>query len=188
MRTSRPTVPASTELLVEVAFDQIGTAKAALVAARRHGDRTARRQAHADLRAAYEVADARLREVTTLLKQGGHHSYVEWSRWRARLSRLDLERQVHLFDETDDSAIRPLGSIRAIDTGMSGPAIGDLQHGDSVAPGTPARYGLDMEAVFYGRPENDDRVDAEPASTPAEPTVAEVIEFPAPVPTSPSAA
>jgi hypothetical protein len=31
---------------------------------------------------------------------------------------------------------------------MSGPAIGELQHGDSVPPGTPARYGVDMDTLL----------------------------------------
>jgi len=35
---------------------------------------------------------------------------------------------------------------------MSGPAIGDLLHGESREPGAPARYGLDLEAVITGAP------------------------------------
>lgn len=49
-----------------------------------------------------------------------------------------------------------LGTVRAIGTGMSGPAIDDLLHGESQEPGTPARYGLDLEAVLIGV----DRVEA----------------------------
>jgi len=169
MRTRTATVSESQLALVEAALDQVEIAKAALAETRRAGaDHGTRQRAHADLRAAYVLADARLREVTTTLKQGGHRAYLEWSRWRSRLSRLDTERQVHLFDESDDASIRPLGSVQAIDTGMSGPAIGELQHGESRPPGTPARYGLDMEAVMFGRPSGSARDDLAP-------TVAEVI-------------
>jgi hypothetical protein len=143
-------IPSTTQLTaVAAAFEQVHAAKAILARARRTGaDPRARHQAHADLRDAYQTADDRLREITTALRRRGQRSFVEWSRWRARLSTLDSERQVHLFDETDDHTLRPLGSIQAVDTGMSGPAIGELQHGDSVPPGTPARYGLDMDALM----------------------------------------
>jgi hypothetical protein len=40
--------------------------------------------------------------------------------------------------------------VRAIDTGMSGPAIGDLQHGECSPSGTPAAYGVDVEAILLG--------------------------------------
>ena len=55
--------------------------------------------------------------------------------------------QVHLFAEQDDTGVWPLGSIRAIDTGM-----GELQHGQPRPPGTPARYGLDMDTVLTAPP------------------------------------
>lgn len=41
-----------------------------------------------------------------------------------------------------------LGTVQALDTGLSGPFIGELRHGASVEPGTPASYGLDLEAVL----------------------------------------
>jgi hypothetical protein len=179
MRKHATTVPDTQLALVEAALQEVEDARAALVEARRTGaDRAGRRQAHADLRAAYDVADARLREVADALKQAGHRRYVEWFRWRERLSRLDTERQVHLFDEREDPGIRSSGSVRAIDTGMSGPAIGELQHGESRPPGTEARYGLDMEAVLFGMPD-----------VPSEPRpVADVVPLPVVTPPSPSAA
>jgi hypothetical protein len=146
-RTETPSIPQLAA--IETALAQVDAAKAILAAARRTGaDPRARHQAHAELRAAYQTADDRLREVTTALKRRGQRSYVDWSRWRSRLSSLDSERQLHLFDEVDDHTLRPLGSVRAIDTGMSGPAIGELQHGESVPRGTPARYGLDLDALM----------------------------------------
>jgi hypothetical protein len=145
-----PEIPTRTQLTaIATALEQVDAARAILATAKRTGaDPRARHQAHADLRAAYQIADDRLREVTTELKQRGQRSFVEWSHWRSQLSSLDNERQVHLLDEVDDHTLRPLGSVRAVDTGMSGPAIGELQHGDSVPPGTPARYGLDMDALL----------------------------------------
>lgn len=104
-----------------------------------------RRSAHAELRAAYESADSLLRQA---VRCAGQHSYPEWSQWRTRLSRLDAARQAQLFAEADDLGVLGVGAIRATDTGMSGPAIGDLLHGDSCAPGAPARYGLDVEALL----------------------------------------
>jgi hypothetical protein len=146
----RTQTPSTTQLAaIATALEQVDTAKAILATARHTGaDPRARHQAHADLRFAYQTADDRLREVTTVLKQRGQHSYVEWSRWRSCLSSLDSERQLHLFDEVDDHTLRPVGSVQAVDTGMSGPAIGELQHGESVPPGTAARYGLDMDALM----------------------------------------
>ena len=145
-------IPSTTQLAaVAAALEHVHAAKAILARVRRTGAPAgARHQAHADLRAAYQSADDRLREITTELKRRGQRSFVEWSRWRARLSALDQERQVHLFDEVDDHTLRPLGSVRAVDTGMSGPDIGELQHGESVPPGTPARYGLDLDALMSG--------------------------------------
>ena len=54
----------------------------------------------------------------------------------------------HLLAEQDESGLLPSGSVRAVDTGMSGPDIGDLQHGQSRPPGTPPTYGLDIEALL----------------------------------------
>jgi hypothetical protein len=67
------------------------------------------------------------------------------------LSRLATARQAHLLAEQQDPGVLPLGSVRAVDTGMSGPAIGELQHGHSKAPGTPPSYGLDMATLLAER-------------------------------------
>lgn len=107
--------------------------------------REMRRAARAELRAAFDVADQELRRATAMAKA---HSYLEWSRWRTRLTRLDTARQLALFAEVDDIGLLGLGTVRAVDTGMSGPAIGDLQHGASRPAGAPRRYGLDLDAVL----------------------------------------
>lgn len=104
-----------------------------------------RRRCHAALGAALLEADVQLRQATSLAKARSHH---EWSAWRRRLSAVDTLRQQHLFLAQDDAGVPRLGSIRAVDTGMAGPAIGDLMHGDSKEPGTPARYGLDYEVAL----------------------------------------
>lgn len=104
-----------------------------------------RRQAHTRIRHAFDEADALLRQATATAKQ---HSYREWSLWRHRLSRLDTARQIHLLAEQDRPGLRPVGSVRAIDTGMSGPDIGELQHGQSRPPRTAPTYGLDLEALL----------------------------------------
>lgn len=72
----------------------------------------------------------------------------DWAQWRKRLSDLDTRRQIHLIAEMDAPDILRTNSIRAIDTGMSGPDLGDLQHGESMPAGSPATYGLDVEALL----------------------------------------
>lgn len=104
-----------------------------------------RRVANARVRHAFDNADALLREATALARQ---RSYRDWSFWRHRLSSLGIARQIHLLAEQDESGLLPLGSVRAIDTGMSGPDLGELQHGDSRAPGAVPRYGLDVDALL----------------------------------------
>jgi hypothetical protein len=104
-----------------------------------------RRDAHLKVTHAFDEADALLRQATALAKQ---RSYRDWSLWRHRLSSLDVARQIHLFAELDDSGLLPIGSVRAIDTGMSGPGIGDVQHGQTRPPGTVPGYGLDLEALL----------------------------------------
>jgi hypothetical protein len=104
-----------------------------------------RRAAHRRLREAYLAADAVLREAT---REAKGRSRYEWMRLRTRLSALDTARQQHLMVERDEVPVPPIGSVRAIDTGMSGPAIGFHLHGRSQDPGTPARYGLDVEAAL----------------------------------------
>lgn len=131
-----------------------------------------RRVAHARVRRAYDAADALLREATAAARQ---HSRREWSLWRHRLSSLDTARQIHLLAEQDEVGLLPLGGERAVDTGMSGPDIGDLQHGGSRDPGSPPTYGLDLEALLLtpggagsatGEPpaRADDRAPAPPAA------------------------
>ena len=120
-----------------------------------------RREAHATVRHAFDHADELLRQAATISKQGPYH---EWSLWRHRLSSLDVARQVHLFAEQDHPGVLPIGSIRAIDTGMSGPDLGDLQHGMSHSPGTPPHYGLDLEALLVATPA--DRATSSPEDSP----------------------
>jgi len=108
----------------------------------------AQREAHASLRHAFDDADALLRKATTLARQ---RSYRDWSLWRHRLSSLDTARQIHLIAEQDHPGLLPIGSTRALDTGMSRPDIGDMQHGQSRAPGALPTYGLDIEALLTPR-------------------------------------
>ena len=110
--------------------------------------RETRRDAHAELGRAFERADALLRRATQI---AGEHSHRERSKWRARLSQLDTARQVHLFAEQDDPGVALLGNVRAVDTGMTAPRLGELQHGESKPPGTPATYGLDVDGDHDGR-------------------------------------
>lgn len=141
-----PAVPAGLVARIEDALAVVDAAHAELDAALAGGvSRSDRRAAHARLRHAYDAADALLREATRLAKE---HSRREWCAWRARLSRLGTARQVHLFAERDDAGLLGNGSVRAVDTGMSGPDIGELQHGASKPPGTRATYGLDLEGVL----------------------------------------
>ena len=103
-----------------------------------------RRAAYAAVSAAFAEADRLLREVTLASRSGPYH---EWRQWRHRLSQLDLAMQIHLFAE-NDAQVLGLGSVRAVDTGMLGPANGDLLHGEAREPGAPARYGLDLDAAL----------------------------------------
>jgi hypothetical protein len=105
------------------------------------------RAAHAEVRCAFDRAEGLLRSAAALAKG---HSYREWSRWRHRVCDMSTQRVTHLFAEQDTSGLLPVGSVRAVDTGMTGPAIGDLLHGRSREPGAPATYGLDLEAVLTG--------------------------------------
>lgn len=156
---------------------EVAAARAALLA--RTGDDVTldeRRAAHRRLRLAYLDADAVLRTATRAAK--GRSRY-EWMQLRTRLSALDTARQQHLMAERDETGVPVIGSVRAIDTGMSGPAIGFHLHGRSKAPGTPARYGVDVEAALRMR---EARVEVstspttgEPSSTTREPTREELV-------------
>lgn len=135
-----------------------------------------RRAAHRRLREAYLAADAVLREAT---REAKGRSRYEWMAMRARLSALDTARQQHLMAERDELPALPLGSVRAQDTGMSGPAIGFHLHGRSSGPGSPARYGVDVEAVLR-RGEGGPELAAEAEAAPDAPETVDE-DVPAPV-------
>ena len=150
-RRTNPPVPDELAARVADALTDVDVARRLLADATRTGAPLGvRRSAHAGLRRAYDEADGLLRQAVQCASQ---HSYPERSLWRTRLSRLDTARQLHLFAENDDLGVLGMGTVRAFDTGMSGPAIGDLLHGEAAAPGAPAAYGLDMEALLDGRAE-----------------------------------
>ncbi|HET6626806.1 MAG TPA: hypothetical protein VFG63_10490 [Nocardioidaceae bacterium] len=148
----RESTPVSESLV-----DEIDNALAAVDAARGEMEAAVlerqpmlvRREAHARLGAAFDEADRLLRQATRAARDHSHQRgfYRTWSHWRHRLSRLDAARQQHLFLQADDQVLG-LGSIRAVDTGLSGPAIGDLVHGEASEPGASPRYGLDLDAVL----------------------------------------
>jgi hypothetical protein len=142
----RPVVPPAVVDQIQDALDRVDRAGTALDAALTAGaPLPVRRQTRARLKLDLEAADGLLRGVALLVRG---HSYLEWSTWRHRLSRLDTVRQSLLLADHDDLGVIPPGSIRAVDTGMSGPDIGDLQHGRSRPVGAPATYGLDMDPVL----------------------------------------
>ena len=149
MRKNRgPAVPAELATEIDRALAQVTARRAELervILGR--ASVPERRRAHASLRAAFLEADTLLRAATRVAKG---HSHRAGSQWRRRLSALDTARQQHLFEESDDRSMMPSGSVRAIDTGMSGPAIGDYLHGECSPAGTPAAYGLDIEAILTG--------------------------------------
>lgn len=145
-RHRRPAVPPELVEEIREALEEVDEARAALAGAVAEPTpletrRTARRR----VRTAFDRADALLREATTRARDGDS---PEWSRWRARLSRLDDARQANLFAEMDDSGAILPGSVRIVDYGMSGPDIGDLQYGRSLPPGAPARIGLDQATML----------------------------------------
>lgn len=134
---------------IEVALSNVDSAQLALNATMTPRARLSlRRTANAELAHSLDVADACLREATMVAKQ---RSRRDWAYWRKRLSDLDTRRQLHLVAELDEPGILRTNSVRAIDTGMSGPDIGEMQHGDSMPPGSPATYGLDYEAILLAR-------------------------------------
>lgn len=131
---------------IEVALDQVHSARLsldAIMASR--APLNLRGAAHAEVRHSFDAADACLCEATMVAKERSRH---DWAHWRKRLSDLDTRMQIHLFAELDAESILRTNSVRAIDTGMSGPDIGDMQHGDSMPPGSPATYGMDVEAIL----------------------------------------
>ena len=146
---SRSAVPAELRRRIERALEEVDAAREELSAVERSsGSLALRRAAHARLRNAYLDADRQLRAATTLAKQ---HSRGEWMQWRRRLSENSTARQQHLFAEQDASCVLPDGTVQALDSGMSGPAIGELQHGESAMPGATAAYGVDMDGYCLHR-------------------------------------
>ena len=148
MQRHRPAVSIPVDLVDEMerTLVALDAARAALQVATSTGaPLPVRRAAHAAVSAAFDAADRPLRQATTLARSG---PYLAWRDWRRRLSTLDTAKQRHLFAEMDLVGGLGQGSIQAVDTGMSGPSIGDIQHGETRPPGSPATYGLDMAAVL----------------------------------------
>lgn len=145
-RHRQPVVPSELVGHIDEALAALDDARAELrCVVASHASLRNRREAHARVRHGFDEADALLRQAAAIARQ---HSYRDWSLWRHRLSSLDTARQIHLLAEQDEQCLLPIGSVRAIDTGMSGPDIGDLQHGQSRAPGTRPTYGLDLDALL----------------------------------------
>lgn len=147
-RRARATAPEVSESLVSEIDDTLARLDAcrseydALVL--RQAPLSARRTAYDELARAFTEADVPLRRATRLARA---RSYAEWTQWRSRLSRLDRARQAQLFVGSDALTILPQGEVRTIDTGMAGPALGDIIHGET-RPGAPATYGLDMDVTL----------------------------------------
>lgn len=148
MRLRRPrTEPVPTQLV-----DQVRATLTALESAQddlaltlaAHPDRSTRRRAYAQVSDAFAAADDALRQATTLAKAG---SYLTWQAWRAELAELTRRKVTHYHAERD-AMVRGNGSVQALDTGMTGPANGDLLHGESSMPGAAPAYGLDLDAVL----------------------------------------
>ncbi len=154
----KPAIPKDLTTEVEAALDRVAQRRSELdLILSQRASIPERRRAHVELGLAFQAADRVLRRAESIAKQptsvGLQRSYLQWSQWRRRLSRVDLERQAHMFAEADDTGALFPNSVRTIDNGMSGPDIGDLQHGESRPPGTPARYGLDMRSVLAAVPQ-----------------------------------
>ena len=168
-----PAVPPVLVDQIQEALERVDRSGGALDTALGEGAPLAvRRRTRARLRLDLEAADGLLRRSAGLARR---RSYVEWSTWRHRLSRLDTVRQALLLADHDDLGVIPPGSVRAVDTGMSGPAIGDLLHGRSRPAGAAARYGLDMDEVL-----SVSREAAVPAATTPEPTGPAAVVVPLP--------
>lgn len=149
MRRKQKGPPVAPELVqrIETALSNVDLAQLALdatIIAR--APLNLRRAADAELRHSLDAADACLREATMVAKA---RSRYDWAHWRKRLSDLDTRRQIHLLAEQDAEGMVGTNSIRAIDTGMSGPDIGDMQHGDSMPSGSPGTYGVDVESILH---------------------------------------
>ncbi len=177
MKRRRPRITVPAELVREA--DRAATAAAVACTTldavlRDHAPLAVRRAARADVAAAFAEADRLLRAAAELTRPGPYH---EWRQWRHRLSQLDLAKQRYLFAQSDDLACLEMGTVRAVDTGMSGPSIGELQHGASRPAGAAADYGLDMAAVM-----------ATPAPAVVPQVAAPPVAAPSPQPVQPIAA
>lgn len=154
------TAPAGTTAVPETLVTQVETARAGLEAARAElaavldagAPVPDRRAAYRRVTRAYEALEAPLRQAARATKGApyGNGWYRGWRRWRHELSTVSAARVRHLFAISNDEAVLAPGSVRALDTGMSGPSVGDMLHGASVAPGTPAGYGVDIAHVGSG--------------------------------------
>ena len=145
-RSPRRPVPADLATRIDEALHRVDSAhERARMAAGRGAALAWRREADAALEHAYLEADRLLREATRLARA---HSFHAWMEWRSRLSSLDERRQQQLFAVADRPAMLRLGSVRAVDSGMTKPLIGEMAHGASKPAGAPAEYGLDLEAVL----------------------------------------
>lgn len=145
-RSPRRPVPAELVTRIDEALQKVDSARdRARMAACRGAALAWRREADAALDHAYLEADRLLREATRLARA---HSYHAWMEWRSMLSWLDQRHQEQLFAVADRPAMLRLGSVRAVDSGMTKPLIGEMAHGASKPAGAPAEYGLDLEAVL----------------------------------------
>lgn len=141
-KTPQPLIERATVALADL--QSAKSAFAASAAANPNAPSVERRRQHAALRNAFLAADRELRLLVAALADA---PYPLRSRWRGKLSDLDIQRQQHLFAEIDDLGVLPLGARRAIDTGMSGPDLHDHIHGRVLIAGSPERYGLDLPAA-----------------------------------------
>lgn len=150
MRRKKSSVPVELVERVEHALATVAAARERCHEVERAGaDLPVRRAASRDLRLAYDAAERLLREAARLAKVDGYH---RWQPWRHRLSVLTTARANHLLAEHDEIGLLPWGSVRAVDTGMSGPDVGDLLHGRSRAPGSAAEYGVDVATALGWAP------------------------------------
>ena len=145
------------ERAAQTALAELDAAKEELVRLRAADAPLAERRAGWQrLDRAFAAADQPLRTLAAAAKGApyGKGSYLRWAHLRHQLSQLNLDRQRHLFAHSDDLAVLEPGTVRARDGGMSGPSIGEFQHGESMPSGTVPAYGLDL-AVAMSTAEQD---------------------------------
>jgi hypothetical protein len=156
-RTETANAEAARADTVETAMAELDAAKEELARLRAAGAPLPERRAGWQrLDRAFAAADRPLRSLAAAAKGAryGKGSYLRWADRRHRLSQLNLDRQRHLFAHSDDLAALEPGTVRALDTGMSGPSLGELQHGESVPPGTAPTYGLDLPVAMSTAEQN----------------------------------